>query len=48
LLHSRRLFEEHWETILPEALHAVRSLVCLSTNNASYGFSGRAMTALLS
>ena len=33
LLHSARLSKDLWETVLPEALHAVRSLVCLSTLN---------------
>jgi len=36
LLHSKRLSEELWETVLPEALHAVRSLVCLSTNETPH------------
>ena len=36
LLHSKRLSEEDWETVLAEALHAVRSLVCLSTNETPH------------
>ena len=34
LLHGRGLPEDRWEEALAEALHAVRSLVCLSTNEA--------------
>jgi len=40
LLHSERLSEDLWETVQPEALHAVRSLVCLLMKlpmNASCG-----------
>jgi len=36
LLQSKRLSEEDWEAVLPEALHAVRSLVCLSTNETPH------------
>ena len=36
LLHSERLSEDLWETVLPEGLHAVRSLVCLSTNETPH------------
>jgi len=32
LLHGRGLPEHRWEDVLAEALHAVRSLVCLSSN----------------
>ena len=32
----QNLHEEQWEGVLPEALHAVRSLVCLSTNETSH------------
>ena len=31
-LHGKRLSEERWESVLLEALHAIRSLVCLATN----------------
>ena len=33
LLKSRGLVEDDWESVLPEALHAVRSLLCTATNN---------------
>ena len=36
LLHSKRLSEKDWEALLPEALHAVQSLVCLSTNETPH------------
>jgi len=36
LLHTNRLSKELWETVLPETLHAVRSLVCLSTNETPH------------
>ena len=36
LLHGRRLPEDKWEVVLAEALHAVRSLVCLSTNETPH------------
>ena len=32
LLKSRKLPESQWEQALPEALHAIRSLLCTSTN----------------
>jgi len=40
LLLHKNLAENWWEVVLPEALHAVRSLVCLATNqwNASWTF----------
>jgi len=47
LLHSKRLPEERWESVLLEALHAVGSLVCLSTNETPherlFSFSRKAM-----
>jgi len=36
LLHSERLSEDLWETVLPKAPHAVRSLVCLSINETPH------------
>ena len=49
MLHSKRLSEDLLETVLPEALHAVRSLVCLSTNGTPHErflrFPRKAMTA---
>jgi len=36
LLHSKHLSDEDWEAVLPEALHAVCSLVCLSTNETPH------------
>ena len=36
LLHGKRLPEERWESVLLEAMHAIRSLVCLSTNETPY------------
>jgi len=36
LLHSKGLSEEEWKAVLPEALHAVRSLVCLSANETPH------------
>jgi len=44
LLHGKRLSEKHWETVLP-TLHAVRSLVCLTTNETPHErFPHKAMT----
>jgi len=47
LLHGKRLPEERWESILLQALHAIRSLVCLATNETSherlFRFSRKAM-----
>ena len=31
-LHSRKLNSSEWETVLPDVLHATRSLLCTSTN----------------
>lgn len=31
-LHSRKLKLSEWETVLPDALHSIRSLLCTSTN----------------
>ena len=31
-IHSRKLKMSDWETILPDALHAIRSLLCTATN----------------
>ena len=36
ILHGKNLHEEQWEGVLPEALHAFRSLVCLSTNETPH------------
>ena len=36
-LHKRSLSEERWEYVLPESLHAIRSLVCLATNETPHG-----------
>ena len=36
LLHGRGHPEDRWEEALAEALHAVRSLVCLSTNETPH------------
>ena len=36
LLHGRGLLEDRWEEVLAEALHAVRSLVCLTTNETPH------------
>ena len=36
ILHGKNLPEGQWEDVLPEALHAVRSLVCLSTNETPH------------
>ena len=46
-LHGKRLPEERWESVLLEALHAIRSLVCLLTNETPperlFRFSRKAM-----
>ena len=42
LLHDKNLAEDWREIVLPEALYAVRSLVCLATNQ--WNASRRAMT----
>ena len=31
-LHSRNLDTSHWESVLPDALHSIRSLLCTATN----------------
>ena len=31
-LHSRKLKSSDWETVLPDALHSIRSLLCTATN----------------
>ena len=36
LLHTRGLQEEHWEQVLPDALHAIRSLFCTATNQTPH------------
>jgi len=36
LLHGRGLHEDRWKEVLAEALHAVRSLVCLATNETHH------------
>ena len=36
ILHSRKLETNMWETVLPEALDAVRSLLCTSTNESPH------------
>ena len=42
--------EERWEDVLPESLHAIRSLVCLATNETPYDrmfkFNRRSMTGV--
>ena len=47
LLHGQNLSEDKWTEVLPEALHAVRSLVCLATNETPherlFHFSRRSM-----
>ena len=47
MLHGKRLPEERWESVLLEALHAIRSLVCISTNETPherlFRFSRKAM-----
>ena len=35
-LHERSLSEERWEDVLPESLHAIRSLMCLATNETPH------------
>lgn len=35
-LKSKNLTEQHWEFVLPEALHAIRSLLCTSTNSTPH------------
>ena len=35
-LASRNLKESQWETVLPEVLHSIRSLLCTATNATPY------------
>ena len=35
-LHSRNLKASEWETVLPDALHSIRSLLCTSTNETPH------------
>ena len=35
-LHNRNLDICHWESVLPEALHCIRSLLCTSTNQTPH------------
>jgi len=47
LQHGKHLPEERWESVLLEALHVIRSLACLSTNETPherlFRFSRKAM-----
>ena len=49
-LHELSLSEEKWEEVLPESLHAIRSLVCLATNETPldrmFKFNRRSMTGV--
>ena len=49
-LHERSLSEKRWEDVLPESLHAIRSLVCLASNKTSHNrmfkFNRRSMTGV--
>ena len=36
ILHERTLPEERYEVVLPQALHAIRSLLCLATNETPH------------
>ena len=36
ILHSRGLHEEQWDQVLPDALHAIRSLLCTATNQTPH------------
>ena len=36
LLKNNNLSEERWETVLPSALHAIRSLLCTATNQTPH------------
>jgi len=46
-LHSQSLPEDRWAEVLPKALHAIRSLICVTTNETSherlFSFPRRAM-----
>jgi len=35
-LRTQRLQESHWELVLPQTLHAIRSLLCTSTNTTPH------------
>ena len=35
-LHSRKMESSEWETILPDTLHSVRSLLCTTTNTTPH------------
>lgn len=35
-LHSRKLSDQEWETILPDALHSLRYLLCTATNTTPH------------
>ena len=49
-LHELSLSEERWEDVLPESLHAIRSLLCLTTNETPHDrmfkFNRRSMTGI--
>ena len=36
MLHTRNLQEEQWDQILPDPLHAIRSLLCTATNQTPH------------
>ena len=36
LIHSRQLSDSHWDSVLPEALAAIRSLVCTATGETPH------------
>jgi len=36
MLRTRNLQEEQWDQILPDALHAIRSLLCTATNQTPH------------
>ena len=35
-LHSRKLQQSDWESVLPDSLHSIRSLLCTSTNETPH------------
>ena len=35
-MHSRKLKTSDWESVLPDALHAIRSLLCTATNSSPH------------
>jgi len=47
ILPSQSLPEDRWEEVLPKALHSIRSLICVTTNETSqerlFSFPRRAM-----